>query len=138
MAGVASVLRAASVALTEKEWEPLAKPVYFLGEVQALKAALSSLHSKVELASEEEKVNVALFCFMVPAGPESMVVFGAVVSCGGGGTTVTLKVEVALLPELSVAEQVTVVSPSANLPPEAGEQLTVTEVSTLSVAVGLV
>src|SRR5919107_3282389 len=127
MAGVASVLRAASVALTEKEWEPLAKPVYFLGEVQALKAALSSLHWKVELASEEEKVNVALFCFMVPAGPESMVVFGAVVSCGGGGTTVTLKVEVALLPELSVAEQVTVVSPSANLPPEAGEQLTVTE-----------
>jgi hypothetical protein len=86
------VLRAASVALTEKVWEPLANPVYFLGVEQALKAALSSLHWKVELPSEEEKVNVALFCFMVPEGPESMMVFGGVVSCGGGGTMVTWKV----------------------------------------------
>ena len=68
------MLRAASVALTEKVWEPLAKPVYFLGEEQALKAALSSLHSKVELASEEENVNVAVVFFMVPEGPEFMVV----------------------------------------------------------------
>ena len=132
------MLRAASVALTEKVCDPLASPVYFLGVEQAMKAALSSLHWKVELASEEEKANVALFCFMVPEGPESIVVSGGVVSCGGGGTTVTLKVEVALLPELSVAEQVTVVSPSANLVPEAGKQSTVTEVSTASVAVGLV
>jgi hypothetical protein len=83
---VASVLRAASVALTEKVCEPLANPVYFLGEEQALKAAPSSLHSKVEFASDEEKVNEALFCFVVPEGPESMVVSGGVVSCGGGGT----------------------------------------------------
>ena len=82
---------AASLALTEKVCGPLANPVYFLGEEQALKAALSSLHSKVLPASEEEKVNVALFCLMVPEGPESIVVSGAVVSCGGGGTS-TVKV----------------------------------------------
>src|SRR5215208_5411554 len=77
------MLRAASVALTEKVCEPLAKPVYFLGDEQAPKAPPSSLHSKVELDSEEEKENVALFCFTVPEGPESMVVSGGVVSAGG-------------------------------------------------------
>jgi len=84
-------LPAASLALTEKVCGPLANPVYFLGEEQALKAALSSLHSKVLPASEEEKVNVALLDFIVPEGPESIVVSGAVVSCGGGGTS-TVKV----------------------------------------------
>ena len=79
------MLPAASFALTWKVWEPVAKPVYFLGEEQALKAPLSSLHSKVEFASLEEKVNEALFCFVVPEGPESMDVSGGVVSCGGGG-----------------------------------------------------
>jgi hypothetical protein len=83
---VASVLPAASVALTEKVCEPLASPVYLLGEEQALKVPLSREHLKVLPTSEEEKVIVALFCFMVPEGPESMVVSGAVVSCGGGGT----------------------------------------------------
>jgi hypothetical protein len=100
------VLRAASVALTWKMWVPLAKPVYLLGEEQALKGALSSLHSKVLAASEEEKAKLASFCFTVPEGPESMVVFGAVVSCGGGDTS-TLKVLEAgvasTLPAASVA-----------------------------------
>ena len=74
------MLRAASVALTEKVWEPLAKPVYFLGEEQAPKAPPSSLHSKVEFASEEENVNDAEVLLTVPDGPESMVVSGGVVS----------------------------------------------------------
>jgi len=99
------------VALTEKVWEPMAKLVYFLGEEQALKGALSSLHSKVEFASEEEKVNVALFCFMVPEGPESMVVSGGVVSAGGGATAV-VNVQVlfaaSALPAESLAPVVTV------------------------------
>ena len=73
-------MRAASVALTEKVWVPLANPVYFLGEEQAMKAAPSRLHAKVLLAWEEEKVNVALFCLIVPEGPEAMVVSGGVVS----------------------------------------------------------
>ena len=80
------MLRAASVALTEKVWDPLAKPVYFLGEEQAPKAPPSSLHSKVEFASLEEKANVAVFSLVVPEGPEFMAVSGEVVSCGGGGT----------------------------------------------------
>ena len=76
---------AASVARTSKVWEPLTKPVYLVGDTQALKAASSSLHSKIEFGSEEEKVNVASLCFTVPESPESMVVSGGVVSVGGGG-----------------------------------------------------
>ena len=86
MAGEASVLPEASFALTEKVCEPTASPLYFFGEVQALKAPPSSLHSKVEFASLEEKANVAVFSLVVPEGPEFMAVSGEVVSCGGGGT----------------------------------------------------
>jgi hypothetical protein len=45
-------------------WELLTKPVYLLGDTQALKAS-SSLHSEMEFGSEE-KVNVASFRFTVP------------------------------------------------------------------------
>lgn len=51
---------------------------------------------------------------------------------------VTVNVEVAVLPWASVAEQVTVVVPNVNVEPEAGEQLTATEPSTISAAVGAV
>jgi hypothetical protein len=48
-----------------KLWEPLTKPVYLLGDTQALKAP-PSLHSEIEFGSEEEmRVNVASFCFTV-------------------------------------------------------------------------
>jgi hypothetical protein len=46
------------------------------------------------------------------------VIWGGVVSC-----TVTVKVQVALLPLLSVAVQFTVVTPLANVEPLAGAQL---------------
>jgi hypothetical protein len=46
-------LPAASVARTSKVWEPLRKPVYLFGDTQRLKAAASSLHSKIEVGSEE-------------------------------------------------------------------------------------
>jgi hypothetical protein len=59
------VLPAASVAHTSKVWEPLTKPVYLVGDTQALKAAESSLHSEIAFGSEE-KVNVASFRFAVP------------------------------------------------------------------------
>jgi hypothetical protein len=94
-------LPAASMALTLKVWEPWAKPVYVLGEEQLLKAPLSREHSKVEFASEEEKVNdEALFCFMVFGGPEFMKVSGAVVS-GGGGAVPAIVVKDQLLSEAS-------------------------------------
>ena len=73
-------MRAASMARTCKVWEPLANPVYVVGEEQVRKSALSREPSKVELGSLEEKVNDASFCFTVPEGPESMVVSGSVVS----------------------------------------------------------
>lgn len=56
---------------------------------------------------------------------------GAVVSL-----TVTLKLPLAVLPRLSAAVQVTVVSPMPKTPPETGEQLTATFPSTASAAVG--
>ena len=54
---------------------------------------------------------------------------GAVVSC-----TVTVKLSVPVLPASSVAEQMTVVVPSAKVEPEAGSQVVVTEPSTASLA----
>ena len=50
--------------------------------------------------------------------------------------TVTLKVEFAAFERESVAVQVTVAVPMANVEPDAGAQETVTEPSTASVAVG--
>ena len=62
--------------------------------------------------------------------PENEIVGGVV------STIVILKVAVALLPEKSVAEQRTIVIPSGNAEPEAGEQLIVGEGSTKSLTVG--
>ncbi len=52
--------------------------------------------------------------------------------------TITLKLASAVFPWESVAVHFTVVSPIANVEPEAGVQTTGTEPSTMSVAVGLV
>jgi hypothetical protein len=73
-------LPAASVARTLKVWEPSANPVYCWGEEQALKAAPSREHSKVEFGSVEENVKLASLVFTIPDGPESMMVSGGVVS----------------------------------------------------------
>src|SRR6266852_2614584 len=60
------------------------------------------------------------------------------VSAGGVVSwTVTVKVPFAVLPWVSVAVQFTVVLPSAKVLPEAGEQLGVTEPSTVSLAVAV-
>jgi hypothetical protein len=80
LAGLWSVFPAASVARTLKVWDLLASPVYRVGEEQALKAAPSREHSKVELGSVEENVKRASLVFTVPDGPELMTVSGGVVS----------------------------------------------------------
>ncbi|MEK7832822.1 MAG: hypothetical protein AAB401_17150, partial [Acidobacteriota bacterium] len=49
--------------------------------------------------------------------------------------TVTVKVQLPELPDKSLAEQVTVVTPIAKLVPEAGEQVTVRAPSQTSLAV---
>src|SRR5918993_5935581 len=60
---------------------------------------------------------------------------GGVVS--GGVVTVTLNEPVASFPAASVAEQLTVVVPNANIEPEAGSHVTSTSPSTASVAVAV-
>ena len=74
------------------------------------KAPLSSLHSKVDPASEEENVNEAEVLLTLPDGPELMVVFGGVVS--GGGAVLTVQDRVAGVastlpaPSLALTEKV--------------------------------
>jgi hypothetical protein len=64
--GVGSVLLAGSVARTWKVWSPFARPVYALGDAQALKAAPSRLHVKVEPVSLDEKAKLAVLLLTVP------------------------------------------------------------------------
>jgi hypothetical protein len=54
--------------------------VYDFGEVQAVHALLSSLHSNVESTSVAAKENVAVVTETVPLGPLVIEVFGATVS----------------------------------------------------------
>ena len=59
-----------------------------------------------------------MFCFTVPEGPESMVVSGGVVSCGGGAVLtvqVRLAGEASVLPAGSVALTEKVWEPSDRL-----------------------
>jgi hypothetical protein len=74
------VLPAASVARTAKVWVPSGRAVYCCGLVQAVKAASSRAHSKLEPASLELKLKLALVLLLSSGGPESMLVSGAVVS----------------------------------------------------------
>ena len=61
LAGVGSVLPAASVARTSKVWDPFARLEYDAGEMQAPQAPASSRHWNVEPSSLEvnEKLAVA-------------------------------------------------------------------------------
>ena len=107
VAGVASVLPTASVARKETVCEPLARSANVFGLPQVVKAALSSLHSSLLVSPAVPwKAKVADLVRIVEpaAGPESIVVSGAVVS--------TLNVRVAgvasMLPAASIARKETV------------------------------
>ena len=76
MAGVSSTL-APSFARTRNSCGPAARPVYSAGELQELKVAASSAHSKDAPASLDEKVKLALVLAVELAGPVSTVVSGA-------------------------------------------------------------
>ena len=71
---------AASIARTSKTCAPSESDVYVAGEEQAAKVPGPSLHSNVEPDSLEVKLSVAEVEFVGSAGPEPIVVFGAVVS----------------------------------------------------------
>ena len=77
VAGVASVLPAASRARTRNECTPSPRPVAGYGLVAVTKAALSTLIYNVLFASEDEKAKSAEFTIELLAGPEVMVVSGA-------------------------------------------------------------
>ena len=79
------MLPAPSVARTEKVCAPSARELCDLGEAHEAQLPLSSLHSNVEPLSFAEKPKLALVEVVVPEGPESIAVSGAVVSAGGGG-----------------------------------------------------
>src|SRR5262249_13222657 len=80
VAGVGSLLPAASVAVTVKGCAPAARPVSCLGDVHDVGAALSSWHVNVDPVSVEVKLNDAVDAFVSPVGPAVIDVSGGVVS----------------------------------------------------------
>src|SRR5213083_2431278 len=85
LAGVGSMLPAASLARALKLWLPSVRPEWAAGLKQGAKAPPSRLHSKVRLAgavtlSVPENVNVAVVPLVGLAGPLSTVVSGGVAS----------------------------------------------------------
>ena len=113
LAGVGSGLPAASTARTSKVWAPsLSAEVVWVspGPEQAAKASASTRHSKLAPASPEEKPKVGVVSVVRPLGPESIVVFGGVVS--------TVKLRLAGvgsgLPAASTARTSKVWAPSAS------------------------
>ena len=79
LAGLASVLPAASVARTSKVCVPSVRDAVVCGDVQAVYAALSTRHSKLVPDSPENE-NVGVASLVSPFGPASIVVWGGVVS----------------------------------------------------------
>jgi hypothetical protein len=82
-AGVGSTLPAGSVAFTWNECGAYDRLLYAFGEVQALKAALSSEQANVEPASVAVNAKLAEVEVTFPDGPDVIVVFGGVWSGGG-------------------------------------------------------
>src|SRR5918996_1377403 len=98
LAGLVSVLPAASVARTSNVCAPSASAAVVCGDVQAANTAASTRHWKLAPASLENP-NVGVESFVSPVGPESIVVCGAAVS------TVIARLAglVSVLPAASVA-----------------------------------
>ena len=80
LAGLASMLPAASWARTWKVCGPAASGPSVVGELQAANVPPSTLHSKLEPGSLAENSNVGVESAVTPAGPASIVVCGAFVS----------------------------------------------------------
>jgi hypothetical protein len=74
-----SVARRVGGARTSKVWAPSANAAVVCGELQTAKAPVSTRHWKLAPGSLENP-NVGVESFVGPAGPESIVVCGAVVS----------------------------------------------------------
>src|ERR671914_1365927 len=102
-AGVGSTLPAASVARTRSWCTPTDRPVSCSGETHELYDPPSSEHWNVEPVSLEENVSVAFGLAVSGFGPESIVVFGAVVSGSAWIVQLQLATVASTLPAPSVA-----------------------------------
>src|SRR6478672_5296624 len=113
VAGVPSVFPAASVARTSKLWLPSPRADVVSGLVHGLQLPPSTRHSNVEAGSPALNPNVGVASLDGPAGPLSMVVFGAVRSI----VQVKLAGVPSVFPTASVARtsKVWVPSPSADV-----------------------
>jgi hypothetical protein len=80
VAGLSSVFPAASVARTRSSCAPSPRPVYSFGEAHDTNAAPSSEHSNVAPASLAARVRLAEVLVVLAAGPDGIVVCGAVES----------------------------------------------------------
>src|SRR5918996_2295943 len=106
LAGLPSVLPAASVARTSNVCAPSDNAPVVCGDVQAAKAALSTRHWKFAPGSLENP-NVGVESLVNPVGPESIVVCGAAVS-----TVIARLAAAPVLPAASVARTSNVWAPS--------------------------
>ena len=113
VAGVTSVLPAASVARTDTEWGPSLRAVVVHGVVQSTHAPASTRHSKADASSLELNANVGVRLLVVPVGPELIVVSGAVVSAAGPEATVIGFIVLSASPSASVTVTRTYLTPSA-------------------------
>jgi hypothetical protein len=117
VAGVASVLPAASVARTAMPCMPSVRAPVVHGLVHAVQAPASSRHRNVEPLSLAVNPNVGVLSVVVPVGPDVIVVFGAVVSAGGGvlpaAATVIAFIVVAMSPSTSVTLTRTFLMPAS-------------------------
>src|SRR5512133_3484994 len=111
VAGVASVLPAASVARTAMPCMPSVRPWVVHGLVHAAQAPESSWHWNVDPLSLAVKANVGVLSVVVPAGPDVIVVFGAVVSPAGAEPTVIGFIVLSLSPSASVTTSRTFLTP---------------------------
>ena len=116
VAGLASVLPAASVARTSNVCGPSASAAVVWGEVQVVKASSSMRQSKLAPGSEENS-NVGVASRVRPLGPVSIVVCGALVST----VIVRLAGVASVLPAASVARTSNVCVPSASAAVVCGE-----------------
>jgi hypothetical protein len=115
LAGVGSVLSDASVAWTSNVCGPSSSEgVVVCADVQGPNEPESTRHSKVEFGSLDENEKVGVGSLVRPVGPELIVVWGDVVSGGGGAV---LNVAVTDRDSLIVRSQVVVVPVQAPLQP---------------------
>ena len=102
LAGVGSVLPAASVARTSNVCAPSASTAVVNGVLHEPQAPPSTRHSNVEPVSVAVNENVGVLSVVVPVGPAVIVVSGGVVSAGAVTVTVTFAVSEPPLPSLIV------------------------------------